>query len=136
VARCGIAGATADHLIGKLGTEAVEALRLVDTDPALGRTLVDGAPPIRAEVVHAVRTGMAATVEDVMARRIGLELYDWRLAAQAAPCVAALMGRELGWSAAQQSLAADSYEAKIAHLLESAGLTPSRVSARSPLPRQ
>lgn len=136
VARSGIGETTADHLIGKLGTEAVEVVRLVDADPALARTLVDGAPPIRAEVVHAVRTGMAATVEDVIARRIGLELYDWRLAAQAAPCVAALMGRELGWSAAEQSMAADSYEGKIAHLLESAGLTPSRLSARGPLPRQ
>jgi len=44
---------------------------------------------------------MAVSVEDVLARRLGLQLYDWELAMKAAPIVAELLGAELGWSTDQ-----------------------------------
>ena len=55
---------------------------------------------------------MAVTIEDVLARRIGLQLFGWRLAIRAAPIVAALLRRELGWSAAEEVAAVDQYVAK------------------------
>jgi glycerol-3-phosphate dehydrogenase len=125
----GIREATAQHLARKYGTDAVAVLQLAAGDPALGRPLVEGAAPLRAEVVYAVRSEMAATVEDVLARRIGLELYDWRLAMEAAPAVAGLMANELGWTATGRDRAASEYAAKIAHFLDAAGLAPSPVQA-------
>jgi glycerol-3-phosphate dehydrogenase len=64
---------------------------------------------------------MALTVEDILARRIGLQLFGWRLAIQAAPTVASLLRQEFGWSPEQEQRALEQYVAKVNHLLESAG---------------
>jgi glycerol-3-phosphate dehydrogenase len=99
------------------GSRAQDVLRLARESPDLLEPLIEGAPPIRAEVVYAVRHEMALTVEDVIARRIGLELYDWRMSIEAAPIVADLMSRELG-----RNVPAEPYQSKIRHLLKTAGL--------------
>lgn len=108
----GVSEATARHLAHQYGAAAHEVLRLGDL-----RELIPGAAPIRAEVVYAARHEMALTVEDVLARRIGLELYDWRMATEAAPVVADLLSRELGYT-----VTADEYIAKIRRLMRTAGL--------------
>jgi glycerol-3-phosphate dehydrogenase len=57
------------------------------------------------DVIRFVREEMARTVEDVLSRRCRLLLHDARAAIDAAPRVAAVMGRELGkpedWAAEQ-----------------------------------
>src|SRR5215831_1746687 len=118
----GLPEPTARHLAHKFGTDAVRVLQLANEDDDLASPLVDGAPPIQAEVVYAVRHEMALTVDDVLARRTGLELYDWRMAIEAAPAVAWLMGREMGWSPAEVRRASNEYIAKIDRLLKVAGL--------------
>ena len=115
---------TAQHLAHKYGTAAAEILELAAADASLANPLVEGEAPIRAQVVYAVRTEMALTIEDVLARRIGLQTYGWRLAIQAAPVVAALLRQELGWSAEQEDTAVKQYVSKIEHMLASAGLEP------------
>jgi glycerol-3-phosphate dehydrogenase len=109
---------TARHLARKYGTAAPAVLALADADPELSLPLIDPAPPIRAEIVYAVRHEMALAVEDVLARRIGLELYDWRMAMEAAPLVARLMAPELGWTSDETLRAADQYTSKIRYLLK------------------
>ncbi|MCU1236276.1 MAG: FAD-dependent oxidoreductase [Candidatus Solibacter sp.] len=118
----GIPEATAQHLAGKFGMASSEILQLAAGKPDLLLPLVEGAAPLRAEVVYAVRQEMAATLEDVLARRIGLELYDWRLALEAAPATAELMGSELGWSSTEAKRSVRAYIARIGHFLETAGL--------------
>ncbi|KHK03533.1 glycerol-3-phosphate dehydrogenase/oxidase [Desulfovibrio sp. TomC] len=54
-------------------------------------------PYIGAQVVFAVRREMARHVSDVLLRRLPLGLVDMAHAREAAPVVAAIMGRELGW---------------------------------------
>jgi len=73
-----------------------------------------------------VRQEMAVTIEDVLVRRIGLELYSWRDAIDAAPVVADLMAAELHWDEAFANSATAQYVKKIHHLLDSAGLARSR----------
>ena len=75
-----VSPATAEHLAHKYGTVATEVLKLATTDPALALPLLEGQAAIRAEVIYAVRSEMAVTVEDVLARRIGLQLFGWQLA--------------------------------------------------------
>jgi glycerol-3-phosphate dehydrogenase len=128
VVQHGLAELTAGHLVRKYGTRARDVLRVADESPDLRAPLIEGAPPIRAEVVYSVRHEMAHTVEDVLARRIGLELYDWRMAMQAAPIVADLMPRELGWTTS------DAYIAKVRRLLDATGATPSPGPRISPAP--
>jgi len=113
--------AAARHLARKYGTEAPVVLALAEADPDLAAPLVNAAPPIRAEVVYAVRQEMALTVEDVLARRTGLQLYDWCLAMEAAPAVACLMARELGWEAAETLRATEEYVSRIARQLDFVG---------------
>lgn len=116
--------ATAQYLAHKYGTAAPAVVKLAEPDPSLALPLVQGEPPIRAQVVYAARHEMAVTVEDVLARRIGLQLIGWRLAIRAAPVVAALLARELGWSAAEEAAGVDQYVGKVNHMLEVAGQQP------------
>jgi glycerol-3-phosphate dehydrogenase len=69
---------------------------------------------------------MAATIEDVLARRIGLQFHSWRDAIDAAPAVGRLMAAELHWDEAYASEAVHGYGEKILHLLDSAGLSRNR----------
>ncbi|MBV8730923.1 MAG: FAD-dependent oxidoreductase [Acidobacteriia bacterium] len=86
------------HLLDKFGNCAARVLELARGDSSLAARLVPGAPQIRAEVVYSVREEMAVSIEDVLSRRLGLQLFDWRLAIQAAPMVGNILARELGWT--------------------------------------
>jgi glycerol-3-phosphate dehydrogenase len=114
---------TAHHLARKFGTASEEVLALKAENPALLQPILAGCAPIQAEVVYSVRHEMAATVEDVLARRIGTQLYSWSDAIDAAPVVGSLLAAELGWSSDAARDAVAQYVAKINHLLQSAGLS-------------
>jgi len=86
------------HLAGRYGTMAAEVEALVTDDPTLGERLVPTLPYIRAESVYAVRREMATTLDDVLLRRTRAHLFDRPATSQAAPAVAELLARELGWS--------------------------------------
>jgi glycerol-3-phosphate dehydrogenase len=74
-------------------------------DPAPGERLHPALPYSSADVVRAVRTEMARTVEDVLARRTRALFLNARAAIEMAPAVAELMAGELGaddaWKARQ-----------------------------------
>ena len=73
-----------------------------------------------------MREEMAVCVEDILCRRLGLQLYDWRLAVQAAPVVGQILARELGWSPARTRTEIDGYIERINRCLEALGLKPVR----------
>jgi len=114
---------TARHLASKFGTAAEKVFALASENAALLDPILAGHPAIKAEVVYAVRYEMAATIEDVLARRIGTQLYSWRDAIQAAPVVGFLMAEELSWTSSFTRSAITHYIEKINHLLDSAGLS-------------
>lgn len=114
---------TAHHLAGKFGTAAVEVLALGEGSPALMEPILEGGVAIRAEVVYSVRYEMACTIEDVLARRLGMQFYSWRDAIEAAPVVGALMAGDLHWNDRVARDAIKVYAEKINHLLDSAGLS-------------
>jgi glycerol-3-phosphate dehydrogenase len=124
-----ISEATAHHLATKFGTTSGEALALGRENAALLEPIVAEHPAIQAEVVYSVRKEMAATIEDVLARRLGIQLYSWRTAIEAAPVVGSLMAAELGWSDAATHTAITGYMEKIHHLLDAAGLPRKRSSS-------
>jgi glycerol-3-phosphate dehydrogenase len=120
---------TAHHLTSKFGIAADKILALTSENAALAQPIVAGYPAIQAEVVYTARHEMATTIDDVLARRIGVQLYSWRDAIQAAPVVGLLMAKELRWSTSFRRLAITHYVEKINHLLDSAGLSRKRSSA-------
>jgi glycerol-3-phosphate dehydrogenase len=110
----------------KYGTLAGEVLQLAEVDSSLGQPILDGLAPIRAQVVYAVRREMAVTIEDVLARRIGLQWFSWRSAVQAAPVAARLMQRELGWAEAATEIFIQQYTNQVNRMLDAAGLEQER----------
>jgi glycerol-3-phosphate dehydrogenase len=89
---------TAHHLIDKFGSCARDVLELAKLEPELQLPLVPMLAPIMAEVVYSIRYEMAATMEDILVRRTGLQLYSWRAALEAAPVVSRLLAREFSWT--------------------------------------
>ncbi|MGD0428464.1 MAG: glycerol-3-phosphate dehydrogenase/oxidase [Candidatus Acidiferrales bacterium] len=121
-ARYALTEPTARHLAGKYGVCATDVLKLAEADPDLARPILDGLAPIRAQVVFGARDELAASIEDILARRIGLQLYGWRDAIRAAPAVAELLARELRWPEAAERQAIAEYVAKIQGLIGKAGI--------------
>lgn len=85
------------HLVKKYGSRAGEVAKLAVSDPDLKNKLDARYPYIKAEVVYTVRYEMAVTPRDILARRIRLEITDWKATLRALPMVAELMATELGW---------------------------------------
>ena len=94
----------------------------------LAEPILAGSPPIQAEVRYSIRHELAATVEDILARRLGSQLFSWREAIRSAPVVASLMAQELQWSSEQAKSETAKYVGKINGFLEHAGLEPETVS--------
>ena len=113
--RAPAAGAADAHLARRYGSRLGEVRSLIDKDPALEAALVRGQPYTRAEAVYAVRHEMATTLDDVLSRRTRARLFDREATVAAAESVAALIGPELGWTAAEQRAAVDEYRASCAY---------------------
>ena len=70
---------TAKHLAEKFGTEAERVLKLCDERKEMERAARRPEPAaIRAEAVYGIREEMAVTIEDLLARRTGIQFFDWR----------------------------------------------------------
>jgi glycerol-3-phosphate dehydrogenase len=116
----GVTEATARHLVGKYGTDASEVLTLAGSRPELKQPIVPGLPPLQAQIVYGIRNERARTIEDVLARRIGLQFYGWQPAMQAAPIVSRYLAEELGGP--QWNEAVEQYIRKIRTMVDSIGL--------------
>jgi glycerol-3-phosphate dehydrogenase len=122
-----VSESSARHLAGKFGTRAPQVLQLAVEQPSLMQPIIVDLAPLRAEIVFAIREEMAQTIEDILDRRIGLQVYDWRLAIQAAPVVAFHLAQELGWPPAETHHAVELYTSKVNRMLETIGLVPEPV---------
>ncbi len=94
------------HKFGHLsfyGSDAPAIEELMRSEPALGQPLSAALPYVGAEVVWAVRNEMARTVEDVLCRRTRALFLNVKAAIDAAPKVASLMARELGFDSTWES---------------------------------
>jgi glycerol-3-phosphate dehydrogenase len=131
VSQFAVSEPAARHLAGKFGTRAADVLALTVEDPELAAPLVKGLPPLRAEVVYGARREMAFSIGDVLARRTGIELYGWGQAIQAAPDVADLLARELGWSERVTRDVTREYVGQISNRMTRAGLTSVRPQKRA-----
>ncbi|HEX6418794.1 MAG TPA: glycerol-3-phosphate dehydrogenase/oxidase [Acidimicrobiales bacterium] len=116
------AAAADRHLGERYGGEAGVLAAMIQADPALGEPLVPGLPYRRAEAVYAARYEMAVTLDDVLSRRTRARLRNRDATAAAAEQAAALVGGELGWSAAEQAAQVAAYRAAAAREREAPGL--------------
>jgi glycerol-3-phosphate dehydrogenase len=99
------------RLLRRYGSETDAIKALLAADPATAEPLVAGLRYTRAEAVYAVRHEMATTLVDVLTRRTRAHLRDRVACLAAAPAVADLLARELGWDAAETSRQVAAYRA-------------------------
>ena len=129
VGKYALSSATAQHLAGKFGTNAPQVLEIVQRYPGLGSPIVEGLAPIRAEIVYNVHYEMAMTIEDILARRLRLQLLSWKSAIEAAPVVGSVMASLLGWGPIETQQAVEGYVQKISRLMRKIGLVQDRPMA-------
>jgi len=127
VAEFHISPDTAQHLSEKFGSHAIEVLALARTNSKFAAPIVAGSPSIQAEIVYSIRHEMAASIEDVLARRIGLQWFSWELATAAAPVVGRYFAQECGWGAEQTQQAVREYTLRLDRLFQIAGIKSDRV---------
>jgi glycerol-3-phosphate dehydrogenase len=118
-----------EHLASRYGTEANTVLGLLRQEPTLRERLVPGLPYLRAEAIHAVRSEMATTLDDVLARRTRARLLARDASRAAAPDVARLIAGELGWDDARIAREVDAYRAACEHERQSAQLPETALDA-------
>ena len=125
----GVPTATARHLSEKFGTRALAVVDLAKDEPELALPIVEGHPAIRAEIVYAARFEMAATLDDVLERRTGLQFFSWRAATTAAPVAAAVMQREMGWDDTRTQREVSEYVATLSAWTQKIGLAKAGTKA-------
>ena len=112
---------TARHLVEKFGSAAEAVLELTREEPELLQQVAAGAAAISAEIVYCIRNEMAVSIEDVLARRLGLQFYSWQAAISAAPTTGKYLARELEWGPSQLNAAVSAYTAAVEELQHLAG---------------
>jgi glycerol-3-phosphate dehydrogenase len=132
VSECGASPAAARHLSQKFGTASFRVLDIAKQDPRYAAPIVPGLAPIQAEIVYSVQQEMAQTIEDMLARRLGLQLFSWAAAIKAAPVVGSVMAELLGWTAEQTNQAVEQYVQKITRMMTAIGLRPEGVRVKAP----
>jgi len=113
----------------RYGSDAREVLALSRADERLADPIVAGLGYSKAEVVYAVRSEMACTVDDVLSRRTRARLLARDASAAAAADVAALMATELGWGNAERDRQVERYRALIATERLAGGLPETALDA-------
>ncbi len=88
----------AARLIVTYGGDALEVVSTADGPDALSLVAPD-VPLSVAEIHYAIRHEMALTLVDILERRTRLSFFATETARSAAPAVAAIAARELGWNA-------------------------------------
>jgi glycerol-3-phosphate dehydrogenase len=114
-ATSGLAQETADRLLRIYGTRAAEALDYADGAPELREPFDAHSGAIGAEVVFSLRTELAETLADVIARRT-LVGYGPNVGLDAVDAAAELAVRHVGWSDARAAREAAAYRAQVAAL--------------------
>ncbi len=104
----GVPAQIAERIVRTYGSRWQQVLGPIRESPALAEPLAGNPPLLTAEVQFAIRQEMAANVEDFLVRRSGLNWLAACSLREAAPAVAEIFARELGWSPErrQASLAA------------------------------
>jgi len=85
------------------GTDQKGIAQLIKENPAMGNTLHERLPFLKAEVVWAARYEMARSVEDVLARRVRVLFLDAKAALDITEEVATILAKELKRSEAWKS---------------------------------
>ena len=100
--RSGLPQTSVRRLVSLYGSRALDVWRLADEDASLGEVLDADSGLVAAEVPFAVAADLAATLTDVLARRLILA-FEPDHGEAVLDAVADLLGRRLGWDGDQRA---------------------------------
>jgi glycerol-3-phosphate dehydrogenase len=101
--------ALSDRLWAKYGVTAAGICSEIAGRPSAGERAGGLEELTCAEVEHAVSAEMALSLDDVLRRRSRIGMFDIERACNAAPAVAGLLARQLGWSAERTATEIDQF---------------------------
>jgi len=110
----GLPRPAAERLVRTYGTDYVKVLGYALPDRRLLHPLVPGGSVLRVEAVYAAAEEMALTLEDFMARRTDLMLFDHNHGLSAASEAARLMAEVLRWDRRQRRQQVQRYREAVA----------------------
>jgi glycerol-3-phosphate dehydrogenase len=113
VSQYGLSEHVAKHMAQKFGTDALQVVETIRSEPGLSESVFPGSDVLAGEVLYCIREEMPQSIEDMLARRVGIQVHNWNHAIDAAPVVGSLLGRELGWSPEATDQAIHAYIAKV-----------------------
>lgn len=99
----------AQHLYRCYGACAKEVANIMQQSAELAKRILPDFPFVLAEIKYAVQVEKCCTLRDFLARRIRLEILDWKSTLQAVPVVAQVMAKELSWSESEQQSQSEGY---------------------------
>ncbi|MCC6766996.1 MAG: glycerol-3-phosphate dehydrogenase [Deltaproteobacteria bacterium] len=102
------------HLLYRYGIAAMGIVDRLGAAPDAARRVVAGLPYRRIEVTRAAESEMAATIDDVLRRRVPISFRREDGGAEAAADVGRLMADALGWDAEETVRAVERYRTGVA----------------------
>lgn len=106
--------ARTEHLLERYGAELTDVIAQIEKDPSLGAPLAAAPQFLRADVLQAVRAEGALHLEDVLIRRVRLDLEAGDRGLSAADEILEIMAEELGWDAATVAAERAAYAERVA----------------------
>jgi glycerol-3-phosphate dehydrogenase len=110
------------HLYRRFGADTGELLALIDAEPSLGETMIEGQPYLGAEFVYSARHEMATSLTDLLTRRARAHLHDARATLAGAPGIARIVAPVLNWSDEETDRQVSQYRSLVQKELSAAGL--------------
>jgi len=112
-----------DHLLHTYGTNAKLIIgEAKEKTNQLTRLLPEAAFTYE-ELSYVMEKEMAYTVKDVIARRWGIALTNWKQTIKLIPLVGEKMASHFNWSATQRVLYIDAYKTEVLAMMKNAGIT-------------
>ncbi len=111
------------HLAQTFGTDAPLVVKVIQSAAELSQPVYPEAPVLAGEILYCIREEMAQSIEDLLARRTGIQTHSWNNAVAAAPAVGRLLGSELGWSDATIHDAVNTYTSKLRRWADRASIS-------------
>lgn len=105
--------ARTEHLLERYGAELTDIIAQIEKDPSLGVPLAAAPQFLRADVLQAVRAEGALHLEDVLIRRVRLDLEAKDRGLAAAEEIISIMAPELGWDEATQQRELATYRERV-----------------------
>jgi glycerol-3-phosphate dehydrogenase len=117
--RSGLHLVRVEHLLGRYGGLVVDLLAMIADDPGLAEPIPGADDHLCVEAVYAASHEGALHLDDVLTRRTRISIETFDRGIGAAPHVAGLMARVLGWDDARIAREVAHYEARVAAERES-----------------